>query len=176
MDEAIDYIHSCGVVHSDLRPANILVHETVPGARDLQLSDFGGSVWLDADGYSLPDGPFYTPVFGNDSGTLLDLFGMWSLFYTILTGKWPYKSTPGKFQNLDDRLEWEQRIVYPNFKVGKFPSVEHLPAGEVIFKVLEDRIRNSERRVDSSGQVSLDTAILYQVLNIYARQESLMKT
>lgn len=112
------------------------MHETLPGARDLLLADFGGSVCqeLDADGSSLPDGPFYSPVFGNDASTLLDLFGMGSLFYTVLTGKWPYKSTPGKFQNLDDRLEWEERIVYPNFMAGQFPTVEHLPAGEVIWK------------------------------------------
>ncbi|KAL2183577.1 kinase-like protein [Thermothelomyces heterothallicus CBS 203.75] len=134
--EAIEYIHSRGVVHSDLRPANVLVHETTPGTRDLQLSDFGGSVCQDlkADGYSLPDGPFYSPLFGSEASTLLDLFGMGSLFYTILTGRWPYKATPGRFAKLDDRLEWEERVVYPNFKMGKFPPVEHLPVGEVILK------------------------------------------
>jgi serine/threonine protein kinase len=132
--EAIDYVHSHGAVHSDLRPANVLVHETTPGSLDLQLSDFGGSVCQDlkADGLSLPDGPFYSPVFGSDASTLLDLFGMGSLFYTILTGRWPYKSTPGRFAKLDDRLDWEERVVYPNFKMGKFPPVEHLPAGDVI--------------------------------------------
>lgn len=134
--EAIDYIHSRGVIHSDLRPANILVHETTPGARDLQLCDFGGSVYqeLGLDGFSLPDGPFYSPVFENESSMLLDIFGMGSIFYTILTGRWPYKTTPGRFARIDDRLEWEEQVVYPNFKAEKFPDVEHLPVGNVIFK------------------------------------------
>ncbi|KAL2185806.1 kinase-like protein [Thermothelomyces heterothallicus CBS 203.75] len=95
LTEALDYIHSRGVLHSDLRPGNILVHETTPGARDLLLADFGSSVYkeLGLDGLSLPDGPFY------------NLFGIGSIFYTIYTGRWPYKLTPGRFDKVDDRLE-----------------------------------------------------------------------
>lgn len=134
--EALDYIHSRGVLHSDLRPANILVHETVPGARDILLADFGGSMCeeLGVNGVTLPDGPFYSPVFENQSSTLLDLFGMGSVFYTVLTGRWPYKETPGRFDKIDDRLDWEDHFVYPRFKRGEFPSVEDLPVGEIILK------------------------------------------
>ncbi|KAK3897707.1 hypothetical protein C8A05DRAFT_47764 [Staphylotrichum tortipilum] len=133
--EAIVFIHSRGVLHSDLRPGNILVHETAPGARDLLLADFGGSVCeeLGLDGKSLPDGPFYSPVFNWHSSVLLDLFGMGSIFYTIHTGRWPYKLTPGGFEKVDDRLEWENNVVYPNLQQDKFPDdVAGLPAGDVI--------------------------------------------
>ncbi|KAK3373947.1 kinase-like domain-containing protein [Lasiosphaeria ovina] len=133
--EAVVFIHSRGVLHSDLRPGNVLVHETAPGVRGLLLADFGGSVCeeLGLDGLSLPDGPFYSPVFEWQSSVLLDVFGMASIFYTILTGRWPYKPTPGRFQKVDDRLEWEDKVVYPNFKLEKFPDdVTDLPAGDVI--------------------------------------------
>jgi hypothetical protein len=133
--EAIAFIHSRGVVHSDLRLGNLLVHETVPGARDLLLADFGGSVCegLGLDGLSLPDGPFYSPVFNWNTSNLLDLFGMGSIFYTIHTGRWPYKSTPGKFEKIDDRLEWEETVVNPKFQQEIFPDdVGELPAGDVI--------------------------------------------
>lgn len=43
LTEAIMHIHSHGVIHFDLRPRNILVHETKPGSRDLLLCDFGGA-------------------------------------------------------------------------------------------------------------------------------------
>lgn len=59
---------------------------------------------------------------------------MGSIFYTILTGRWPYKTTTGRFAKVDDRLDWEERIVYPNFKAGKFPDVEQRPGGNVILK------------------------------------------
>lgn len=89
---------------------------------------------LGVNGLALPDGPFYSPVFENQSSTLLDLFGMGSVFYTVLTGRWPYKETPGRFDKIDDRLDWEDHFVYPRFKRGEFPSVEGLPVGEVILK------------------------------------------
>lgn len=134
--EAIDHVHLCGVLHSDLRPSNILVHETTPGSRDLQLSDFGGSVCeeLGLDGLALPDGPFYSPVFKNESSEMLDLFGLGSVFYTILTSRWPYKLEPGRFETIDDRIDWEERVVYPNFQAEKFPDVDGLPFEDVILK------------------------------------------
>ncbi|KAK3299534.1 uncharacterized protein B0H64DRAFT_388894 [Chaetomium fimeti] len=85
--EALDDIHSRGVLHSDLRPANLLTHETALGARDLLLADLGGSVSEElGEGLSLPDSPFYSPVFEWQSSVFLDLFGMASTFYTIHTG------------------------------------------------------------------------------------------
>ncbi|KAK0728029.1 hypothetical protein B0T26DRAFT_672624 [Lasiosphaeria miniovina] len=67
---------------------------------------------------------YHALMFGVEwqSSVLLDVFGMASIFYAILTGRWPYKPTPGRFQ----------KVVYPNFKLEKFPDdVTDLPAGDV---------------------------------------------
>ncbi|GAB1311841.1 hypothetical protein MFIFM68171_02051 [Madurella fahalii] len=158
----VRYLGRRGALHSDLCPGNILVHETAPGARDLLLADFGGSVCeeLGLDGLYLPDGPFYSPVFNWQSSVLLDLFGMGSIFYTIHTGRWPYKLTPGRFDKIDDRLEWEGKVVYPNFQQEKFPDdVGGLPAGEVIlacwkreFATAKDALTALDKYIEARGK------------------------
>ncbi|RDL33191.1 Protein kinase-like [Venustampulla echinocandica] len=133
LTEALAYIHSHGVVHSDLRPKNILVHETSPGSRDLVLCDFGGSTCdeLGLDGGCLPDGPFYSPTFGVQSTPALDIFGLGSLFYTILTGYWPYRSCPGPPETIDEKMDYEKEVAQA-FHQGKYPDVTQVVGGSVI--------------------------------------------
>lgn len=40
--KAVEFIHDRGVIHSDLRPENCLLHQTVSGL-NLSVCDFGGS-------------------------------------------------------------------------------------------------------------------------------------
>ena len=59
--ESIAFLHENGVIHSDLRPDNFLIHATTKTSLDLWLCDFGGSTCeeLDLDGGHLPDDPFF---------------------------------------------------------------------------------------------------------------------
>jgi len=43
------YIHERGVIHSDLRPENFLLHITGNSTLDHSLCEFGGSVYMDID-------------------------------------------------------------------------------------------------------------------------------
>ncbi|RDL36264.1 Protein kinase-like [Venustampulla echinocandica] len=133
LTEAIVYIHSRGVVHSDLRPKNILVHETTSGSRDLVLCDFGGSTCdeLGLDGGCLPDGPFYSPTFGLQSTPALDIFGLGSLFYTILTGCWPYRSCPGAPEIAEEKIAYEKEVSEA-LSQGEYPDVTRVVGGRVI--------------------------------------------
>lgn len=133
--ESIDYIHSCGVLHSDLRPETFssmrLCQE--PGTCCSPILAVQMCEELKVDGKALPDGPSHSPVFGWESSVLLNLFELGSLMYTILTGMWPYEETPGPLAG-DEMLDWDEEVVHPKMKREEFPEVDHLPGGEVILK------------------------------------------
>jgi serine/threonine protein kinase len=133
--EAIAYLHSKGVIHSDLRPENFLLHasndESFP---DLLLSDFGGSYCKTAnkiiDGGHLPDSGFFNPKTPWVSTKDTDIFALGSVVYTILTAHWPYRSL-GAFGSVE---EWEEygEEVDEGFMRGEFPSTEGLVGGDVM--------------------------------------------
>jgi serine/threonine protein kinase len=128
--DAIRYIHEKGVIHSDLRPENYLLHTDVSGILNLYLSDFGGSTCGDIDGGHLPDSGFFNPCKPWVSTEDTDIFSLGSVFYTIMTGHWPYKS-PGPFESVDDKWRYEAKVD-ELFSQGKFPTVEGLAGGGII--------------------------------------------
>lgn len=131
--ESVQYIHSQGVVHSDLRPDNFLVHATSPIAMDLWLCDFGGSTCdkLGLDGGHLPDPGFFDPSGPWLSTPLTDIFSIGSILYTIVTGHWPYR-TRQPFQSMEDTQEYAE-YVDGCFRDRKFPDVQGLYSGKVIY-------------------------------------------
>ncbi|OAA55615.1 Protein kinase-like domain protein [Niveomyces insectorum RCEF 264] len=139
--EAIAYVHSRGVVHSDLRTGNLLLHETVPGSGvlDLVLADFGGAACpeLGVDGRGMPSTPFLHPVYATDdvASVGLDLFGLGSVCYVILTGHWPHSTAPGgrPAREAQARQEYEQRVD-ELFRQDIYPDVSTLPGGDVVLR------------------------------------------
>ncbi len=129
--EAIRYLHLKGVIHSDLRPANCLLHTDGSGILNLYLSDFGGSTCGDIDGGHLPDSGFFDPRKPWESTEQTDIFSLGSVFYTIMTGHWPYKA-PGLFESVDEKVRYEERVD-ALFSLGKFPTVEGLAGGVIIY-------------------------------------------
>ncbi|KAF5017626.1 hypothetical protein F66182_10426 [Fusarium sp. NRRL 66182] len=130
--ESIAYIHRQGVIHSDLRPENFLVHAITPTSLDLWLCDFGGSTCekLGLDGKHLPDPGFFDPNSAWVSQPAIDIFSVGSILYTILTGHWPYRS-PGPFETVEDMEIYDQQVE-DLFRQRKFPSVEGLFGGGII--------------------------------------------
>lgn len=130
--ESIAHIHSRGVIHSDLRPENFLVHATTPASLDLWLCDFGGATCekLGLDGGHLPDPGFFDPNSKWVSTPATDIFSIGSILYTIVTGHWPYRGS-GPFRT-GDEMESYRLQVDDLFAQGKFPDVEGLFGGRVI--------------------------------------------
>jgi serine/threonine protein kinase len=111
----------------------------------LLLCDFGGSTCdeLGLDGGCLPDGPFYHPSFGLKSTPALDIFGLGSLFYTILTGHWPYRSSSGSPQTIDERVAYEKEVVEA-FNQEKYPDLTRVVGGSVILACWKKQYSTAE--------------------------------
>ncbi|KAK1561713.1 kinase domain-containing protein [Colletotrichum navitas] len=138
--EAVDviaYIHNRGVVHSDLRPENFLVH-----GRDIWLSDFNGSVCKerDLDGEQLPDAGFWNLKFETTPAT--DIFALGSVLYAIVTGWWPF-CKPGVTDRLNRKNVQYDEQVTERFERGHFPDVSSLWGGDIIMGCWTDKYKSA---------------------------------
>jgi serine/threonine protein kinase len=149
--EAIRHIHQKGVIHSDLRPENYLLHRNSDGILNLFLSDFGGSTSGVIDGGHLPDSGFFNPQNPWVSTKATDIFSLGSVFYTIMTGHWPYKSA-GPFRSLKEKLSYGERVD-ELFSLGMFPPVEGLIGGGIIHGCWMEQYGEVETIVRDQGIV-----------------------
>jgi eukaryotic-like serine/threonine-protein kinase len=91
--EGLDYAHSKGVVHRDVKPANILITED----RQVKLTDFG-IARLDTSNLTLEGQLLGTPNYmapeqiqGQATDHRADVFSLGVVLYEMLTGEKPFK-------------------------------------------------------------------------------------
>jgi serine/threonine protein kinase len=136
------YIHQKNVIHSDQRPENYLGHSDDNGTLNVYLTDFGGSTCGDIDDGHLPDSGVFNPRSAWVSTVATDIFSLGSVFYTIMTGHWPYKS-PGPFESVEEMNHYEE-MVDRLFSEGEFPTVEDLDSGAIIRGCLTEQYKDTE--------------------------------
>lgn len=123
--EAIDFIHTAGIIHGDLTCGNIFLDENL----NAKLADFAGS--------SIDGSPLLIAVTASHEypGPLLsikgDLFALGSVLYELMTGDSP-------FSGLSDKE------IRSRYLKGEFPYTESLQAvGNVIRKCWQGRYSGS---------------------------------
>jgi serine/threonine-protein kinase len=149
--EALDYIHSQGVVHRDLKPENIMI-----GPNDeVKLIDFGiaanaGSRRLTfaklTEAMGTPDYISPEQVKGKRGDQRSDVYSLGIMFYEMLTGKVPFTG-PNPFVIMNERLlnnPIPPREINPEIS----PQLQ-----EIIYRALE---RDPNKRYPNTHEFALD--------------------
>jgi predicted Ser/Thr protein kinase len=143
---ALDYAHSLGVVHRDVKPANIIL--TADGSP--KITDFGIARFetsnLTVDGQFIGTPNFMSPeqITGKGVDGRSDLFSLGVVLFTLLTGQRPFGG--------ETMHEVTLRIVQDPSPIPSTVS-EEIPAAlnPIVLKCLE---KNPERRFQTGGELA----------------------
>ena len=166
--EALAHAHEEGVVHRDVKPANIMI---TPAGRPVLL-DFGLARMTGSEATRLTTGFAGTPQYaapeqliddGDDVGGRTDIYALGVTLYEALTGQLPYES--GRVEELLLRILREEPT--PPRRVNPALSVD---VETVLLKMME---KEPDRRYDSGWAAAADIRRLLNVQPIHAKRPGL---
>jgi serine/threonine-protein kinase len=148
--EALAYTHAAGVVHLDVKPANVFVHIDAKGRPVIKLLDFGFMRMVGPNGAtkSLSGTPTYAApeqLLDSVASARSDIYALGLVLYELLTGKRPFSMDEGVMAVVNARLS---RPAPPLSRWALVPEeVEHL--------VLSCIERRPDLRPAKAGDVAL---------------------
>ncbi len=152
--KALDHAHRHGVVHRDVKPANILLTED----RDIKLVDFGIALVTHYQNMAATQltcvigSPLYMSpeqILEDDITTQSDLFSLGVVMYEMLTGTHPFLAE--NLPNIVRRITKEAYIPIAHYRSDVPPVIEHI-VRRLLKKRPEGRYKTG---LDLAGDLSL---------------------
>jgi serine/threonine protein kinase len=152
--KALDHAHRHGVVHRDVKPANILLTED----RDIKLVDFGIALFTHYQNMAATQltrvigSPLYMSpeqILEDDITTQSDLFSLGAVMYEMLTGTHPFLAE--NLPAIVHRITKEAYIPIAHYRSDVPPVIEHI-VRSLLEKRPEDRYRTG---LDLAADLSL---------------------
>ena len=143
--EAIEFMHSKGIIHRDIKPANIMLSYD----RYVKVMDFGiakvmGEKGKTAAGIRIGTLWYMSPeqIRGEEATVLTDIYALGVTFYQMVTGRVPFTGDL-EFDIMRGHLE---QVPVPPWKINKDVPKE---LGMIILKALA---KNPKERYQSVGE------------------------
>ncbi len=136
---AVDHAHTQGVIHRDLRPANVLVTENDM----LKVADFGTSRFLEIAAHGttvIGSPPYMAPEqFHGKAVFASDIYSLGVTMYQMLTGMLPYDApAPGDL----DKLMSGELVSPPRLKNASIPKV----ISDIVMRAMAPEITDRYQR------------------------------
>ena len=147
--DALAAVHACGVLHRDVKPANVLIDSFGnPGLADFGLAAMAGAETTAADVLYVT--PAYAPpeAFGMQPATQYgDVFSLAATLYALLAGR-PPRDVRGAYVALEEMVEVAKRPIGPVHGVNchlmdvLMTALSHDPAARPTAETLRDQLAN----------------------------------
>lgn len=105
---AVHYLHRCGFVYRDLKPANILLREGIPVLVDFDVVRKIDPLRRPQD--RLGTVPYMAPeqILRQPLTAATDVYGLGALLYELVTGHWPTEEPLDEDEDWDDEDYWDE--------------------------------------------------------------------